>query len=213
METLKILLADDHAVVRQGVKQILIESFPRATFGDAQSTHELLQLILRERWDIVVLDLSMHGSNALDALKQIKHERPELPVLILSTYPEDQYAVRTLRAGASGYLNKECAPEELVQALRRILQGKKYISASVGEELEFELHRKRADGRPLHADLSDREYQVLCMLASGKKVSEIAIELALSPKTISTYRARVLQKMHLQTNAELARYARQHDCI
>ena len=210
---LKIVLADDHAVVRQGVKQILMESFPKASFGEAQNAHELLQLILRDRWDIVVLDLSMQGGNALDALKQIKHEQPELPVLILSTYPEDQYAVRTLRAGASGYLNKECAPEELVQALRRILQGRKYISASVGEELELELHRRGSDERPLHADLSDREYQVLCMLASGKKIGEIATELALSPKTVSTYRARVLEKMHMQTNAELAQYARQHSLI
>jgi two-component system, NarL family, invasion response regulator UvrY len=213
MTSLKILLADDHAVVRQGVKQILAESFARATFGEAQNARELLDLIHDDRWDVVVLDLSMQGGGGLDALKQMKHEQPQLPVLILSTYPEDQYAVRTLRAGASGYLNKECAPEELVQALRRILQGGKYISPSVGEELAFELHRNRADGRPLHADLSDREYQVLCMLASGKKVGEISNELALSPKTVSTYRARILEKMHMQTNAELARYANQHGLV
>ncbi len=213
MLRLKILLADDHAVVRQGVKQILVEAYPKAVFGEAQNIHELLGLVHDGRWDVVVLDLNMQGVSGLDLLKQIKHEQPQLPVLILSMYPADQYAVRTLKAGAAGYLNKEGAPEELVLALRKILQGGKYISASVGEELELQLHRKSTDGRPLHADLSDREYQVLCMLASGKRISDISHELSLSAKTISTYRARILEKMYMQTNADLTQYAIQNGLI
>ena len=208
---LKILLADDHAVVRQGVKQILAEAFANAIFGEAQNAHELLALVYKEPWDVVVLDLTMHDVSGLDLLKQIKHNHPRLPVLILSMYPEDQYAVRTLRAGAAGYLNKEGAPEELVQALQKILQGGKYISASVADELV--LHVKQADDRPPHEQLSDREYQVLRLLASGKAVKQIAVELSLSAKTISTYRARLLGKMRMQTNAELTHYAIQNGLV
>src|SRR5512136_1711041 len=143
---LRILLADDHAVVRQGVKQILAEAFAQATFGEAQNAHELLELVASERWDIVVLDLSMPGGNGLEALKQIKHDHPLLPVLILSMYPEDQYAVRTIRSGAAGYLNKERAPEELVEAIRKMLHGGEYISASVAVELV--LHARNEDDQP-----------------------------------------------------------------
>jgi len=202
---LRILLADDHAVVRQGVKQILAEAFAQATFGEARNVSELLQLVGSERWDIVVLDLAMPGGNGLEALKQIKREDPQLPVLILSMFPEDQYAVRTIRAGAAGYLNKESAPEELVQAIRKVLQGGKYISALVADELV--LYARQEDDQPLHKHLSDREYQVLCLIASGKEVKEISTELTLSAKTISTYRARLLDKMNMKTNAELTYYA------
>jgi DNA-binding NarL/FixJ family response regulator len=202
---LRILLADDHAVVRHGVKQILAEAFAQATFGEAQSAHELLQLVGSERWDIVVLDLTMPGGNGLEALKQIKHDHPQLPVLILSMFPEDQYAVRTIRAGAAGYLNKESAPEELVQAIRKVLHGGEYISESVADELV--LHARQKDDQALHKHLSDREYQVLCLIASGKEVREISTELALSAKTISTFRARLLDKMNMKTNAELTHYA------
>ncbi len=208
---LKILLADDHAVVRQGVKQILAEAFPQATFGETPSAPELLALVGGERWDIVVLDLAMPGGNGLEALKQIKHVQPQLPVLILSMYPEDQYAVRTIRAGAAGYLNKESAPEELVQAIRKVLHGGKYISPAVADELV--LHARHEDDQPLHKNLSDREYQVLCLIASGKEVKEISTELSLSAKTISTYRARVLIKMNLRTNAELTHYAIQNSLV
>jgi two-component system invasion response regulator UvrY len=208
---LRILLADDHAVVRQGVKQILAEAFAQATFGDAQNAHELLELIAQERWDIVVLDLTMPGGNGLEALKQIKHDYPQLPVLILSMYPEDQYAVRTIRAGAAGYLNKESAPEELVQAIRKVLHGGEYISASVADELV--LHARHEDDQPLHKHLSDREYQVLCLIAAGKEVKEISTELALSAKTISTYRTRLLDKMNMKTNAELTYYAIQNRLV
>jgi two-component system, NarL family, invasion response regulator UvrY len=202
---LRILLADDHSVVRHGVKQILSEAFTQATFGEAQNTRELLDLVGSEHWDIVVLDLTMPGGNGLEALKQIKHDHPQLPVLILSMYPEDQYAVRTIRAGAAGYLNKESAPEELVQAIRKILHGGEYISAAVADELV--LHARHEDDQPVHKHLSDREYQVLCLIASGKEVKEISAELSLSAKTISTYRTRLLVKMDMKTNADLTYYA------
>jgi two-component system, NarL family, invasion response regulator UvrY len=202
---LRILLADDHAVVRQGVKQILAEAFAQATFGEARNAHELLALVGSERWDIVVLDLNLPDSNGLEALKQIKQDHPQLPVLILSMYPEDQYAVRTIRAGAAGYLNKESAPEELVQAIRKVSQGGQYISATVADELV--LNARHEDDQPLYKHLSDREYQVLCLIASGKEVKEISTELGLSTKTISTYRARLLDKMNMKTNAELTYYA------
>ena len=208
---LRILLADDHAVVRAGVKQILAEAFAQATFGEVQNTHELLELVATERWDIAVLDLAMPGGNGLEALKQIKHDHPQLPVLVLSMYPEDQYAVRTIRAGAAGYLNKESAPEELVLAIRKILRGGEYISASVADELV--LHARHEDDQPLHKQLSDREYQVLCLIAAGKEVKEISTELALSAKTISTYRARLLEKMNMKTNAELTHYAIQNALV
>jgi len=211
MNVLRILLADDHAVVRQGVKQILAEAFAQATFGEAQNAPELLKLVASEHWDIVVLDLAMPGGNGLEALKQIKQAHPQLPVLILSMYPEDQYAVRTIRAGAAGYLNKESAPEELVRAIHKVLHGGEYISASVADELV--LHARQEDDQPRHQHLSDREYQVLCLIASGKEVKEISTELALSAKTISTYRARLLEKMNMKTNAELTHYAIQNGLV
>jgi len=207
----RVMIVDDHAVVRQGVKQILADAFDKATFGEAQNEHELLELVASERWDIVVLDLTMPGGSGLEALKQIKHDHPQLPVLILSMYPEDQYAVRTIKAGAAGYLNKESAPEELVQAIRKVLHGGEYISASVADELV--LYVRHEDNQPVHKHLSDREYQVLCLIASGKEVKEISTELALSAKTISTYRARLLEKMNMKTNAELTHYAIQNGLV
>jgi two-component system, NarL family, invasion response regulator UvrY len=208
---LRILLADDHAVVRHGVKQILADAFAGAAFGEAQNAHDLLELVGKDRWDIVVLDLNMPGGNGLEALKQIKLDHPQLPVLILSMYPEDQYAVRTIRAGAAGYLNKESAPEELVQAIHKILHGGEYISADVADELVQ--YARHEDGQPPHKHLSDREFQVLCLIASGKEVKEISSELGLSAKTISTYRARLLEKMNMKTNAELTHYAIQNELV
>ncbi len=208
---LRILLADDHAVVRQGVKQILTEAFGQANFGEARNGQELMQLFGSERWDILVLDLTMPGGNGIEALKQIKQDHPQLPVLVLSMFPEDQYAVRTIVAGAAGYLNKEIAPEELVQAIRKILRGGKYISASVADELV--LHARHEDDQPLHKHLSDREFQVLCLIASGKEVKEISTELSLSAKTISTYRARLLEKMNMNTNSEITNYAIQNGLV
>jgi two-component system, NarL family, invasion response regulator UvrY len=208
---LRILLADDHAVVRRGVKQILVEAFAQAAFGEAQNADELLHLVGSEHWDIVVLDLNMPGGNGLEALKQIKEDQPQVPILILTMYPEDQYAVRTIRAGAAGYLNKESAPEELVQAIQKILRGGKYISAAVADELV--LYVRNEDDQPLHKHLSDREYEVMCSIASGKEVKEISVELSLSAKTISTYRARILEKMNMKTNAELTYYAIQNGLV
>jgi two-component system, NarL family, invasion response regulator UvrY len=202
---LRILLADDHAVVRRGVKQILVEAFAQAVFGEAQNAQELIDLVGKDHWDVVVLDLNMPGGNGLEALKQIKLNQPQLPVLILTMFPEDQYAVRTIRAGAAGYLNKESAPEELVQAIHKILRGGKYISSAVADELV--LYALDADDQPPHKHLSDREYQVMCLIASGREVKEISVELSLSAKTISTYRTRILEKMNMKTNAELTHYA------
>jgi DNA-binding NarL/FixJ family response regulator len=211
MAELKIILADDHAVVRQGVKQILAGAFPSAVFGEASNAHDLLALVRQGRWDIVVLDLTMPGSNGLDVLKLIKHDHPQLPVLILSMYPEDQFAVRAVRAGAAGYLNKEGAPEELVLAVRKILAGGNYISAAVADELV--MHSRHEGDGPLHEQLSDREYQVLCLIASGKSIKEIGAELSLSPATVSTYRARILQKMGMTTSAQLMQYAIQNGLV
>lgn len=208
---LRILIADDHAVVRKGIKQILAEAHQDACIGEAGDLAELRELINVEPWDIVVLDLAMPDGNGLESLKQIKQKHPKLPVLIISIYPEDQYALRTIRAGASGYLNKESAPEELVQAIQKIMAGGEYISAAVEEELVH--YARHDDDQPLHKTLSDREYQVLCLIASGKEVKEIASELSLSDKTISTYRARLLLKMNMSTNAELTHYAIQNNLV
>jgi DNA-binding NarL/FixJ family response regulator len=208
---LNILLVDDHAVVRQGIRHILAEAYNQASFGEASSASELRELIEAVTWDIVILDLALPDGNGLEVLKQLKLTRPKLPVLILSMFPEDQYAIRAIKAGAAGYLNKESAPEELVKAIHKILQGGEYISSSVADEL---LHYARGDeDQPLHKILSDREYQVLCLIASGKEVKDIAAELSLSPKTISTYRVRLLEKMNMRTNAELTNYAIRNNLI
>jgi DNA-binding NarL/FixJ family response regulator len=183
---LRIILADDHAVVRKGIKQILSEAFGGATFGEAGNIHELREVIGGEEWDILILDLAMPDGNGLEILKQIDKDYPKLAVLVMSIYPEDQYALRTIRAGAKGYLNKESAPEELVQAIQKIISGGEYISPTVADELVQ--YARHADDQPLHKTLSDREYQVLCLIASGKEIKDIANELSLSSKTISTYR-------------------------
>jgi two-component system invasion response regulator UvrY len=208
---MRVLIADDHAVVRKGIKQILVEANRDAHIGEVGSLLELQSSLSEEPWDVVILDLAMPDGNGLDGLKQIKQSHPDVPVLIMSIYPEDQYALRTIRAGASGYLTKESAPEELVQAILKVLAGGEYISNSVEQELVN--YARREDDQPLHKALSDREYQVLCLIASGKELKEIASELSLSVKTISTYRARLLDKMNMRTNAELTHYAIQNDLV
>ena len=202
---MKILIADDHAIVRKGLKQILLEEFPSAEIHDVSNGHELLNAIRKQNYDVVISDLSMPGINGLDALKQLKEEFPKQRVLILSMHPEDQYAIRVLRAGASGYLNKETAGDELVKAVRQITNGKRYISVAVAEKLADNLDID--SDKELHETLSDREFEVLKLIAQGKTVSEIADLLSLSVATISTYRARLLEKLHLKNNAELTRYA------
>jgi len=203
--TLKILIADDHAIVRQGLKQIVTETPDMIVAGEASNGQELLNKIKENDYDVVVLDITMPGRNGMDVLRQLRSERSGLPVLMLSIHPEEQYALRALRAGASGYLTKESAPDELVVAIRKVSRGGKYISSSLAEKLAFELDVGREQAP--HETLSDREYQVMCMIASGKTVMEIAQELSLSEKTISTYRSRILEKMKMKNNAELTYYA------
>jgi len=208
---LKILIADDHPIVRQGLKQILSEEPDMAVVGEAQNSQEVLELVRKQDWDIVILDITMPDRGGLDILKELKHERPKLPVLILSVHPEDQYAVRALKAHASGYRTKESVPEELVKAIRKIIRGGKYISPTLAEKLAFDL--ETGTEKPLHETLSDREYQVMRMIASGKTVSEIAKEMLLSVKTIDTYRSRILEKMGLRNNAEIMHYAVQQGLV
>ena len=202
---MRILIADDHAVVRQGLILILTQAFGQAEFGEAADSRQTIEAVLKHHWDLVILDLSMPGRNGLDALKELKTHRPALPVLVLSMHPEQQYAVRAFRLGAAGYITKANASAELVRAVGRILAGGRYVSASLGEQLASELS---GPGRGvLHERLSDREFEILRLIASGRTVKEIAAELTLSVNTISTYRARILEKMKMQTSAELTHYA------
>jgi len=202
---IKVLIADDHAVVRQGLKRILQDAHDMVVAGEAVNGQEVLKKARAEAWDVVILDISMPGHSGLDILKELEHERPKLPVLVLSVHSEDQYAMRVLRAGASGYMTKDSAPGELVNAVRKVASGGRYVSPLLAEKLAFEIGP--GSNKLPHETLSDREFQVLRMIATGKAVGEIATELSLSPKTISTYRARLLQKMNLTTNAELIHYA------
>lgn len=202
---IKILIADDHAIVREGLKQILAETPDMVVADEASNGQEVLNKVWEKEYHVVVLDISMPGISGLDILKQLKSQRPRLPVLVLSMHPEEQYAVRVLRAGASGYLTKQSVPDELITAIRKVSLGMKYVSSSLAEKLASDLGIEAE--KPLHETLSDREYQVMCMIASGKTVREIADELFLSVKTISTYRSRILEKMKMKTNAELTHYA------
>ena len=203
-------MTDDHAVVRHGVKQILAEAFKNAVFGEARNAQEALEHIWREKWDVVVLDLSLPGRSGLELLREIRKSRPKLPVLILSMHPENEYAVRVLKRGAAGYLTKESAPEQLVGAVKKVLAGGRFISPALGERLAADL---AFDGVQPQESLSDREFQVLRLIASGKTVGEIGKELSLSVKTVSTYRARILEKMGLRNNAEVMRYAMRHQLV
>ena len=208
---IRVLIADDHAVVRQGLKQILGDTPEMVVAGEATNGQEVLDKVRAETWDVVVLDISMPDRSGLDILKQLRSERPKLPVLVLSMHSEDQYAMRVLKAGASGYLTKDSAPDELVKAIRKVVSGGRYVSSFLAEKLAFEIGTDSS--RLPHETLSDREFQVLRLIAAGKSVTEIATELYLSVKTVSTYRARVLQKMNLGTNAELMHYAMQNHLI
>jgi two-component system, NarL family, invasion response regulator UvrY len=201
---INILIVDDHAIVRRGLMQIMREE-PDIEVSETANSREALKLVREKSWDMLVLDLDLPGKSGLELLKEIKNERPALPVLILSVYPEEQFAVRTLKAGAAGFMSKDTAPEELIKAIRKVLSGGKYINESVAEKLLSGLSSK-IDGMP-HEGLSDREFQILCLFGSGKSVSEIAAELSLSVATISTHRARILEKMSMKTTAELVRYA------
>ena len=208
---IRVLLADDHAVVRQGSRQILTEIPEVGAVGEAATGEDALMQVRAEQWDVLVLDMSMPGRGGLDVLKDVRRERPQTKVLVLSMHPEDQFAVRMLKAGASGYLTKDTAPDELVAAIRKLLTGGKYISSTLAEKLAFDMDRDT--DKPLHEALSDREFQVLRMMAAGRTVQQIAEELMLSAKTISTYRARILEKLNLKSNAEMIHYAIQNRLI
>ncbi|MGN6389610.1 MAG: response regulator [Burkholderiaceae bacterium] len=202
---IRVLIADDHAIVREGLKQILADTGDIVVAGDAENGVEAIRLVRREEPDVLLLDISMPDRNGIEVLKQLRKEYPKLAVLMLSMHREDQYAIRSLKAGAAGYLNKQSAPAELVNAIRQVAGGRKYVSPALAEELAN--HIGEDHSTLPHETLSDREYQTLTMIASGKTVSDIADELALSVKTISMYRSRLLQKMTLRHNAELTHYA------
>lgn len=208
---IRILIADDHSVVRKGLRQILLEGFPNAQIEEVADAEGMIKRILQDSFNVVISDLSMPGRSGLEALQQIKQINANLPVLILSIHPEEQYALRVLKAGASGYLSKDMAPDELVNAVQRVMLGKKYITASIAEKLASVLDPDSS--RPAHETLSDREFSVLKMLAAGKSVSEIAESLFLSVTTVSTYRSRIMAKMGMRSNAELTLYSIEHKLI
>lgn len=208
---LKILIADDHPIVRKGLKQILEEGPHRVQCDEAKDGNEVLHKTQDHVYDLVLLDIAMPKVNGIDCLKQIKKEQPRTPVLIISMYPEEQYAVRAFKAGASGYLTKQSAADELLLAIKKVLAGKRYVSASLAEKLAWQLQTD--SNLAPHEKLSDREFQVLQMIASGMTATQIADELFLSVKTISTYRARILEKMDLKNNAELTHYAIKNELV
>jgi DNA-binding NarL/FixJ family response regulator len=201
---IKVLVADDHAIVRAGLKQYVSDTTDIIVADEAGNGEEALNKALKNDYDVILLDITLPGRNGLDILKQLKSQKPEVKILILTIHPEDQYAMRTLRAGASGYLTKESAPQELISAIRKVAAGGKYISSSLAEKLAFDFRGNQV--KPLHQVLSDREYQIMCMIAAGKRLSDIAKELDLSVKTVSSYRSRLLRKLNLKNNTELVRY-------
>ena len=205
MVNMRILIADDHAIFRKGLKEILLEEYPSAHIEEVEDADSLFKRTINAEWDVIITDLSMPGRSGLESLRDIKQHSPKIPVLVLSLYPEEQYATRVLKAGASGYINKDAALTELIKAVQRVLQGRKYITASLAEKLANDLGND-ADKEP-HELLTDREFDVMKLIASGKPILEIAARLSLSPTTISTYRARILGKMNLKTNADLTKYA------
>ena len=208
---IRILIADDHAIVRRGLRQLLLEEYPSAQIAETADAESLISKVIQDKWDVVICDLSMPGRSGLDALRQIKQTAPSLPVLIMSMHPEDQYALRVLKAGASGYLGKDSIHEELVQAIQTVLLGKKFITPSIAEKLAEAFDTDTS--QQTHELLSDREFDVFKLLAAGKSVSEIAGQLSLSVTTVSTYRARIMEKMKMRSNADLTRYALEKNLI
>jgi len=208
---IKVLIADDHAVVREGVKHILSEMPDMVIAGEAGRGQEVLEKVGKNEYDLILLDIAMPGRDGLEILKDLKLQKPKLPVLILSMFPEEQYALRALKSGASGYLTKDSIPDELIKAIQKIVRGGKYISSSFSEKMLFSFDSDAE--KPLHETLSDREYQVMRMIASGKTLKEIADELALSVKTVSTYKSRILDKTGMKNNVELTHYAVKHRLV
>ena len=209
---MKILIIDDHEVVRRGLRQILSDAFPSALFGEAATSQEALDLAAREKWDILLLDINIPGRNGLEVLEEVHKDQPKTPVLVLSAFPEQDFAIRALKLGASGYLTKQSASDELHAAVRKALEGGKYVTASLAEKLAARLGQDLQQTPP-HEALSNRELQILRMIASGKTIKEIASELSLSEKTIATYRARIAEKLNLATNVEFTRYALKHNLV
>ena len=208
---IKVLIADDHALVREGLKQVIGQHSDIEVTGEAKNGQEALEKVWKEEFDVVLLDISMPGRSGMDILKEIKSAKPKLYVLMLSMHPEKQYAVRALKAGASGYLTKESAPDELIDAIRRVSMGLKYVTISLAEKLAAELGDDQ--NKPLHEQLSDREFQVMIKIAKGNTVKEIAANIYLSVKTISTYRTRVLEKMNMKNNSDITSYLMENDLI
>jgi two-component system, NarL family, invasion response regulator UvrY len=202
---MRILIVDDHAVVRKGLKQLIKEEYPQAEIGEADNAEDFVKKAILNNWSLVICDMHMPGRSGLDALKQVKQAVPHLPVLIMSMYPEDQYGLRVIKAGASGYLSKNTIHDVLITAIQTVLNGKKFITPTIAEKLVEAIHsgNEQAD----HEALSNREFEVFKLLASGKTVSEIALKLSLSITTVSTYRSRILEKMNMRSNTDLARYA------
>jgi len=211
MKKIRILIADDHPIVREGYKKILMSQPDMDVTGEAGNGQEVLDLVQKKDFDLILLDISMPGRSGLEILKELKGQKPHLPVMILSIYPEEQYAVRAFRDGASGYLTKASTPKELIAAIRKVSQGGRYVTEALAEKLTYFLHGD-VDKAP-HEKLSDREYQVMLLIASGKTVTQIAEELCLSVKTISTYRRHILEKMQFATNAEITMYAIQNKLL
>ena len=201
----RILIADDHAIVRKGLKETLEEELGKLHFGDAGNNQEVLNLVWKQKWDLVMLDINMEERSGLEVLEEIRKSHPKLPVLILSMYPVEEFGVRALKLGAAGYLNKQSAPEELVQAVRSVLAGGRYITAELADRLATDV--QRGSESPMHQSLSTREYQVMRMIAHGKTLKEIAAELSISAKTVGTYHTRILTKMGLRNDIQITRYA------
>ncbi|MCI0448882.1 MAG: response regulator transcription factor [Chlorobi bacterium] len=209
---IKILIADDHSVVIRGIKQILSEEKDMEVLGEASNSDEVMKLLFEHDWDLLILDITMPGKSGLDALIEIKQRKPDLKVLILSMHPDEEIAIRALKTGASGYLNKESVPEELIRAIRKVCSGGRYLSESIAESIAYSSIDKDVY-RSAHEVLSEREFQVMCLIASGNSLTQIANELLLSIKTVSTYRARIFEKLNLRSNVELSHYAIKHKII
>lgn len=208
---IRILIADDHAIVRKGLRQIIIDEFPSAIIAEVDDVESLVKQVVKEDWNVIICDISMPGRSGVEALEQIKHIKPGIPVLMLSMHSEDQYALRVLKAGAAGYLNKSSVHVELIKAIHAVQQGRKYITVSIAERLAGTLNSPL--GKQPHEILSNREFEILKMIASGKSISEIAVQLLLSATTVSTYRSRILEKMSMKSNADITRYALENGLI
>jgi len=208
---INVLIADDHAVVRRGISQIISEDSEINVLGEASNSDEIMAQLYDHEWNVFVLDITMPGKNGLDVMIEVKQKRPEIKVLILSMHPEEEIALRALKTGASGYLNKDSVPGELIKAIRKVYNGGKYISSALAESLAFNIEKDA--GIPRYELLSEREFQVMCLIASGNTLSQIAEELSLSVKTVSTYRTRILEKMNMKSNVELTHYAIKHKLV